>query len=141
MKKLIVLILAALVLLTGCSTNSGPYTAVTSVEAQRKLEEKQSFVLVYGSATCSACNEYKEIMKKVVDKYDVEVYFLEVTQSNSSEVTSFIKNSLGSTETSTPQTFVVIDGVVKSKTVGTQTQGIVEKLLVQYGFVDELIQD
>ncbi len=137
MKKLIVVLLASALLLVGCSSG-GPYKTITTVKAQEMIDEKQSFYLVVGSATCTYCAEYKKVMTKIVDKYKVSINYLELGSGNYSEVTSFVSKTLGQTVDSTPTTFVIVDGKVDVKQEGTLTENVVEKLLLKYGYISEI---
>lgn len=113
MKKilLVVTLLFCIVGLTGCNKYR-TYTELSFDSLQTKLDNKESFVLVIGSNTCSACAMYKKTMEEVIKDYQVEIFYLDndkLTEEQSSKIyskyvitgtptTIFIENG---TETST----------------------------------------
>ena len=70
MKK-ILLILMSLFLITGCGKRE--YTQLTYNDLETKLNNKDDFVLVIGSATCVACDTYEKTMQDVMTKNDIEI--------------------------------------------------------------------
>lgn len=81
MKK-IFLALISFLLLTGCGRQ---YIKINYNELETKLNNKENFVLVIGSATCSACELYEETMKEVMSKNNIDIYFIDLDALNDSE--------------------------------------------------------
>lgn len=76
-KRIFIMITALLLLLTGCGEKKEVYHEITLDELTSKIEAKDDFILVLGSSSCSACATYKITMEKVVQNYDVEVFYLD----------------------------------------------------------------
>ena len=52
------------------------------------LEDKESFVLFIGSATCTHCDAYKVTINKVIEDYDVDIKYIDISKLSDSEVSS-----------------------------------------------------
>ena len=76
-KKLFaVIILALLFVLTGCKKTT--YEEVTIDELTKMVNDKESFVLVIGSETCSACESYRPVMEKVIQEYNLTINYINI---------------------------------------------------------------
>lgn len=140
MKKLGLLILMGLLLFTGC--NSGGDKGIVSISSKdgiKKFDNKDSFVLVIGASTCSACKEYYPVLEKFVSEYKkTAIYYLEIdTDSSGQDIkTDFIENYLNKVQF-TPATFIVEEGEIVYKNYGTLTYREFKEVLVQYGLLEE----
>jgi len=112
MKKILMLLFLTVltICITGCSKYKG-YTEISYTDLQTKLQNKESFVFVIGSSTCSACAKYETTMKKVIKKYQVEVFFIDINKLSLSEQPNFESKFVIS---GTPTTVFVKDGVETS---------------------------
>ena len=78
MKKKILFILAILLFaVTGCGKKT-TYNEIKIDELTKMIENKESFVLVIGSETCSACEVYKPTMEKIISNYNITVNYINV---------------------------------------------------------------
>lgn len=82
MKKRIFIIMAVLLLVvTGCGTNEPKkettYHELTLDQFNKKIENKERFVIVLGAASCSACATYKVAMEKVIKDHNLVIYYLD----------------------------------------------------------------
>ena len=91
-------------------------------EVIKKIENKESFVLLLSQTTCSHCAEYKPKLTRVSKKYKVEVFYLETDLLNEEESTELKKHFSFS---GTPTTVFVIDG--DEKTAATRINGDVSE--------------
>lgn len=91
-------------------------------EVMKKIENKESFVLLLSQTTCSHCAEYKPKLTIVSKKYKVEVYYLETDLLNEEESAELKKKFSFS---GTPTTVFVIDG--DEKTAATRINGDVSE--------------
>ncbi len=83
-KKLFaVIILALLFVLTGCKKTT--YEEVTIDELTKMVNDKESFVLVIGSETCSACESYRPVMEKVIQEYNLTINYINIYQLTDEE--------------------------------------------------------
>lgn len=109
MKKILLLIIS-IILLSGCNKYN-EYTQINYEELQKKLDNKDSFVLVVGSSTCSACSKYKTTMEKVIKDKDIEIFYIDLnsltTEEKSKLYSKFVVNS-------TPTTIFIKNGIEES---------------------------
>ena len=77
MNKKTPLLLLAVIALTGCNKET-TYHEVKIDELTKMIEDKESFVLVVGSETCSACEAYKPTMEKVITNYNIRVNYINI---------------------------------------------------------------
>jgi predicted bacteriocin transport accessory protein len=115
MKKFVVIGLLLLTILAGCST-AQDVTSIKASEAVKRLDAAESMVLVIGISTCSACKEYKPIVREIVKNYDVQVFYVEFDSDVQTDVNSLIEKYLIEARW-TPTTYIFKNGVlVESKT-------------------------
>ena len=101
-------------------------------ELVKKIENKDSFVLVYTQTTCSHCIEYKPILKKTLYKNKLYGYEIVIDKLNTEEKAKLkdIANVSG-----TPTTIFIKDGVeisTSSRLTGIQTE---DKLTNRYNII------
>lgn len=107
-KRIFIVIAALLLLLTGCGDKKKTYHEITLDELNSKIEAKDDFVLVLGASTCSACASYKVTMEKVINEYDLEVFYLDGGDLKTEEKAALLKIVY---YTSTPTTVYFTDGI------------------------------
>lgn len=76
-KILFIIMIALLFVATGCGKET-TYHEVSYDELTKMIEKKESFVLVIGSETCSACESYKPTMEKIITTYNVKVHYINI---------------------------------------------------------------
>ena len=78
-KILYVLILIPLLLIiSGCGAKT--YDEITYDDLNNMLDDKESFVLFIGSATCTHCDAYKVTLNKVIEEYNVDIKYLDISK-------------------------------------------------------------
>lgn len=100
-------------------------------ELKKKIENKESFILLISQEQCSHCAEYKPILKKVLAKHNVYAYELKLdkpklTKQETAELKD-IANTSG-----TPTTVFIENGAETStstRLVGTKTASEIENRL------------
>lgn len=135
-KILCAIAILSLVLLTGCKKYNG-YTELSFSELQTKLENKDSFVLVIGSSTCSACSKYKETMKDVISDKQVEIFYLDLQLLSEEEYAKIYSKYV---IVSTPTTIFIKDGLETStydRITGAASYTDIVKNLEKHGFIGE----
>ena len=137
MKKILCIIaIFGIMFLTGC----GKYTKYTELnfnELQAKLDNKDSFVLVIGSSTCSACAKYEETMKSVIKDNNVEIFYLDLQQLTDEEYSKIYSKYV---IISTPTTIFIKDGLETStydRIIGAASYSDIVSNLKKHGGIGE----
>lgn len=138
MKKILMVItlLLCTVSLTGCNKYS-TYTELSYTELQTKLDNKETFVVVLGSSTCSACAVYKGTMEKVIKDKQVEIFYLDIAKLTSEDSSKFESKFVIS---ATPTTVFIENGVettTYNRIVGAASYTDVVKNLKKHGYIGE----
>lgn len=140
MKKIIILFAVLFsILLVGCG-NKIKYTDYTELkidELQQKLDNKDSFVLVLGSSTCSACAKYRETMKNVIKDKQVEIFYLDLHALTEEEYAKIYSKYV---VTSTPTTVFIKEGLETStydRIIGAASYSDVVNSLKKLGFLGD----
>lgn len=107
MKKLTLALLISIAFICGCTKNLNSYTEVSYEELQNMKQETKTFPLVIGSSTCSACESYKITMRSFIEKYQTEVYFIDLDKLTDDEETAL---RLETNYDSTPTTLFYEEG-------------------------------
>ena len=108
MKKFLVVFIGVMMLFcTGCGKKLSGYIEISYDEYKKLVENKETFPLVIGSSTCSACSMFKPTMESFIKKYQVEVKYIDLSKLSDED-----KQSLGSIVNfkSTPTTVFYKDG-------------------------------
>ena len=88
MKKILsLLFICFIVFCVGCGKKLETYTKINYEDYKQKLSNEESFPLVIGSATCSACGIYEGTMEMFIEKHQVEVFFIDIADLGSDERT------------------------------------------------------
>ncbi len=125
-------------LITGCGSNKlSTYTEISYDEFNNMVDDKKTFPLVIGSSTCSACSVFKPTMESFIKKYQVEVFYIDISKLSEDEA-----NKLGSEINfkSTPTTIFFKDGLQSSvyyRIVGSESIGNVVKAYKNMGYIGD----
>lgn len=139
MKKfLIVFFMVLVIFVTGCGDKKlTTYHEIDYMEYNEMIGNNETFPLVIGSATCSACSLFKPIMEAFISKYQVEVYYIDISKL-SEEDFNFFKSQIGFS--STPTTIFFEDGEQTSayyRIVGSESLSSVVAAYKRIGYVGE----
>lgn len=107
MKK--ILMALTLLLLVGCSLKMTTYTTIKYSDLIKKMDNKETFIIYFGSSNCSHCKAFKPVLEKVITDYQVKVYYLNIVdfdEDRLEELTS--KTNFPQT---TPTILFIKDGV------------------------------
>ena len=118
MKKLIIILMsvcAIFLLTTGCKNNKlNSYSKLSYEEFNIKKENNDTFPLVIGSSTCSACASYEVVMKQFIENYQVEVFYIDLSELSEDE---YNKLRIETSFKGTPTTVYYKDGKLTSQAV------------------------
>ncbi|MEG2321941.1 MAG: thioredoxin family protein [Bacilli bacterium] len=132
MKK-ILLGFITLLCITGCSKLT-TYTNLGYTDFETKINNKESFVLVIGSKTCSACSKYKTVMEDVIKDKQVEIFDIDLASLSEEEYAKLYSKFV---VTSTPTTIFIVDGQEKTtydRLIGAGSYSDIIKALNKYGY-------
>ncbi len=110
---------------------------ITYDELQKKVDNKESFILLFSQTQCSHCAEYKPVLKKVLTKYDLYAYEI-VTDKLTKEENAKIKDIANIS--GTPATVFIEDGVetkTSTRLSGTKSESKIVSRLKSLGYIKE----
>ena len=111
MKKILILIIAVCSLtLTGCGKNKN-LNNISYDELSQKIKNKESFVLYVGSSECSHCAEYKPKLEKAINKYKLDVYYINMADLSLAKYNAVLRKVDGR---GTPTTVYIKKGKTES---------------------------
>ncbi len=111
------------------------YTEISVTQFQEKLDAKESFILVIGSDTCSACKSYEPTMQKVMKDTNLEIFYINLHVLSDEDYSKIYSSYV---VTSTPTTLFFKDGVETStydRIVGAVDYDEVIKKLEKLGYI------
>ena len=131
MKKILIILCA--LFLVGCSNPK--YTEISVTQFQEKLDAKESFILVIGSDTCSACKSYEPTMQKVMKDTNLDIFYINLHVLSDEDYSKIYSSYV---VTSTPTTLFFKDGVETStydRIVGAVDNNEVIKKIEKLGYI------
>lgn len=134
MKKFLVLILFMVIFISGCGKRT-TYDEISYNEFKKLVENKESFPLVIGSSTCSACSMFRPTMEAFIKKYNIDVKYIDISKLSEDENGEFSSN-IGFK--STPTTVFFVDGKqtsVYDRIVGSETMTSVVESYKRMGYI------
>ena len=89
MRKIILVAFIALIL-TGCSKGAD-LVDISYDDLAKKIQNKDSFVLYVGSSECSHCAEFRPKLEKVMEKYKLKVYYIDMSKVTTTKYNAVMK--------------------------------------------------
>ena len=137
MKKILflVLMIVGLIFTSGCGNHLTEYTHISYDELSAKKEVGDSFPLVVGSSTCSACARYKVTMKQFIEKYQINVFYIDLSELSEDEYNK-LKSEINFT--GTPTTVFYEDGKLTSyynRLSGAEDLNVVINIFKNNGYI------
>ncbi|MDH6603864.1 thioredoxin-related protein [Bacilli bacterium PM5-9] len=112
--------------LVGCNSSS----TATPSDVEKKIEAKESFIVVVTSTTCSYCEEYKPIVKKFTDDIkDASLMEVVIDKLDNDEKNDFIVKYAIS---GTPTTLFFKDGELKTMVARVLSENELEEMYNEY---------
>lgn len=134
--KRILLCLTILLFLTGCTSNkkTKSYIEIDYTKYQHKLENKEEFALYIGSADCIHCQELKPTLEKIITKYDLEMYYIDLSKLDRTQYNDIWNTS---NLTGTPTIVFVSEGNIKlfPRIVGAVSENVLVEKLETAGYI------
>ena len=141
-KKAIIIIVICLILLI-CGIIGDRMLSKSNLEEikydqmMKKVDNKESFVVLFSQTTCSHCMDFKPKLEKVSNEFNIKIYYLETDLLDEDTYAELKKKFSFS---GTPTTIFVVKG--EEKSAATRINGDVSKekiisKLKSNGFIDE----
>jgi len=91
MKKILIIFIGIITMFTvGCGR--GSVEEITFSQYEQMMENKESFILFVGSKTCSHCTEFKITLERVIEDYNVDFKYIDISNFNADEKKIFSEN-------------------------------------------------
>lgn len=135
-KIIIIIMLCATILLTGCS-HTIKYTKLDYSQLEAKLENKETFVLVISSSTCPNCTIYKEAIEKTKTPDTLRIFYINVDDLSDEDYSKLYSKYAYS---ATPTTLFIKDGIEKStynRIIGRVSSNELIEQLKKQGYIGE----
>ena len=130
--KRIVWVLAGLLLISGCSSEEpkapakGKIEEVKAADVMKRLDDKETMLLVVGTSTCGSCIEFDKVMKEYIQENKVTFVSLKIDDEptvKNSEGQEVRQNYLDLQErigkvSVTPTILLIVNGEVKAMESG-----------------------
>ena len=139
MKKFLVfLVFISIVFVTGCGNKKlSTYHEISYEEYNELVSNGETFPLVIGSSTCSACSMFKPTMESFISKYQIDVRYIDISKLSEDDYKTFM-SSVG--VSSTPTTIFFKDGEQTSvyyRIVGSESFSGVVDAYTRMGYIGE----
>lgn len=100
-----------IVFLTGCGNKITTYEEINYSEYTNLIDAKEDFILYVGSANCSHCLNFKPTLEKIIEEYQLDVKYIDISQLSEKEY-AVLQNK--TKLQGTPTVVFVKDGVVQT---------------------------
>lgn len=88
MKKLLLVFLTTVLVLTACSSEG--LTQVKPTAITQKFEKNESFIVYLGLSYCSACKIFRSIVDSVIKSDGITVYYVEYDKENEKDLAELV---------------------------------------------------
>lgn len=108
--------------------------SISGEEFVKKLEAKETFMILVSQDGCSHCEEFKPILNRVLEENDKTAYEIEWKEIRNHDKLKNLFNING-----TPTTIFINDGIEKTtinRLVGSTTYNDLKNKLKERGFID-----
>ncbi len=135
MKKIIILLLPFLFL---CGCGNKTYKEITIETLTKKVEKKETFILMIGAESCTHCAGYKTTINEVIKDYNVTIYYIDVDKLSDKENSKLKKIA---SYKGTPTTVFIKKGEEEStymRIIGERDYDYVVNKLYKNGFIKKV---
>ena len=135
MKKILIIVISVITIfcLTGCG---GPktYDEVIFEEVNNMIKDKEDFILMIGAESCSACKSYKIALDKIIEKYKLDIKYIDLDKLNEDEKADLQSNFYFN---ATPTTVFVEKGKETDRMVGNKKYSQTVEILKDNKYIKE----
>ena len=131
----IMLVIIACILLTACKKDN--YVELSYKELNKKIENKDSFVLTISAKSCINCEIFKDTIKEINKKYNITTYYIDLDKLTSDEENTLKQLYL---YTGTPTTINIISGKEENKLnriIGSSDYLTIKERLINWSYIKE----
>lgn len=114
--------------------NSHEKIDITYDEYTKKLENKESFVLLLYQTGCSHCESFEPKINNIIKEFDLTIYSLNLANLSEKEY-AIVKNK--TFINGTPTTVFIKDGSADEKMIGDKDEQDIIDFLVEIGYLEE----
>ncbi len=83
-------------------------TEITFEQLEEKMNNKDTFIIFFGSTICSHCKDFQPTLNRVIKEYDIIIYYLNVHNLTDEEHSDLL--ALINYGSSTPKLYFVEEG-------------------------------
>lgn len=131
------IIILLLLIIYGISYfSNGNLKELKSNDVIEKIKNKEDFVLCIAQTTCSHCEMYKPKLKKIANKYDIFIYYINIDKLTKEEEKEFNKYIYTD---GTPVTIFFKNGeeeTTANRINGNASSKKIENTLKKYNFIN-----
>ena len=123
---------------TGCNKKISSYKEINYNEFIEKINNKETFPLFVGSHECSHCDDFKKTVNRIVEDYQINIYYIDIANMTKEEYNKFL--TIVNFGGSTPTTVFITEGeekTVYNRIVGAVSYSKVIEKLKKTGYIKE----
>ena len=130
-KKVIAIVLSIVIIAGGVLLWSsfskdkmkGSLTEITAEECQKKIENKETFIVFIGKSTCDHCKEYDKNLKEFMKDHGLHMYkVIADSKENVGESFDELYKTYFPNLITVPTTYYIVDGEVVDESVGKRDE-------------------
>ena len=110
------------------------YTNITYDEYTKKIEEKESFVILLWQTGCSHCEAFEPKLNKIISYFNLNIYGLNLAELSEEEYAK-VKNK--TFISGTPTMVYIKEGRNSQKLVGDKDESEILEFLTKIGYLKE----
>lgn len=136
MKKIVMIVaLMGVFLITGCGNKITTFTEIDYDTYIEMVDNKESFVLYLGSATCSHCQSFKPTLEQIIKDYQLDIKYIDAYSLTEKEY-SILQNK--TKLQGTPTVVFIKDGITQTepKIVGDVSYNRALEQFKASGYID-----
>lgn len=135
---IVLAILLGIILYFSLKPKENNLIEISGAELLQKIENKETFILVFSQTGCIHCQDYKPILNRVLTENNIKAY--EINRTNLSKEDASIKNKIDELFhiDGTPMTLFINDGEEKTtlnRISGSTNYTNLKKILKERGFI------
>lgn len=133
----IIIIFSILGITVFVNGQSVKYTEINYQQLKTKMDNKETFVLLLGSDTCSACANYEVTMQKVMKDTKIEIFYVNLHNLSEEDYSKVYSKFVVK---STPTTIFIKDGeetTTYNRIIGAADYNTVVDKLKSLGYIGD----